>query len=109
MATEFRKGSMGAADEKNKTKWIYGSAFVYTIILLLLFVFDTDLHDFARRASFFMNLLGFLLIAASYGALYLAIKNESGKAIYILGFAILLALGICAACGFNFDYFGIDK
>lgn len=108
MATEFRKGSMGAADEKNKTKWIYGSAVVYILILLLLFVFNTDLHDFARRAGFFMNLLGFLLIAASYGTLYMAIKNETGKAIYIAGFALLLILGICAACGFNFDYFGIE-
>jgi hypothetical protein len=109
MATEFRKGSMGAAEEKNKTYWIYGSAVVYILILLCLFVFNTDLHDFARRASFFMNLLGFLLIAGSYGVLYLAIKNESGKTIYIAGFAVLLALGICTACGFNFDYFGLDK
>lgn len=108
MATEFRKGSMGAADQKSSKTFLIVAGGVYLLILLVLFVFNTDLHKFALRAGAILNILGFIMIVASYGVLYMAAKKETGKAGYIAAIAILLILGICTACGFNFDYFGIE-
>lgn len=109
---KFHEGSMGAAQEKTKKVFRIVGAVVYLAILYALFLGDTYLNDIQARAGVFVGIIGFLFIVASYVLLWFAdnvilpIKSE-----WFLGFSIiaLLALGICIACGFNFDLAGIRQ
>ena len=102
----FRKGSDGAADEKQDKIILIVAAVLTVLIWCCIFVFDTDLKAFANRASKFDNTLGSVLLFGSWVYLLVGqILKWSGKA--IIGWIILFAFGILVSCGFNFDYFGL--
>src|SRR5688572_12239975 len=108
MAKELRKGSMAAADAKsNKTFMIVAGIIYLAIVLLLVGVGDTFLGRYASRAPLLANAAGIVFIILSYLYLYTSVNSEKWvlKTIVIAG---LLIFGICLACGFNFDQFGIE-
>ncbi len=107
--TNYRPGSMGAAEKKSTKKFLIGAGVVYLIILLLLWgVIPTYMHQYFKRADFLLNLIGIIAILGSFYMIYSATKKGEAKVSYIIGAFILLAFGICCACGFNFDLHGIE-
>ena len=104
--TKPKPGSQGAADLKaNKTFLIV--AFVVTaLVFMSWFVFDTDQHDFVRRASAAANICGAIMIWGSWAVLLLGVWFEwaaNAKWAWLL----LLVGGLFTSTGFNLDYFGI--
>ena len=102
----FRKGSDGAADEKQDKIILIVVAVATMLLWCAIFVFDTDLKLFAGRATKLANIGGSLLIFGSWFYLLIGQRNKwEGKA--IIGWLLLLAFGVVLSCGFNFDYFGL--
>lgn len=108
MANNYRKGSMKAAEQKSNTifKVVAGVAYL-AIILLLLGVGNTFFGGYFERAPMYANALGIIAIIASYFLLY-KFMDADVKIWHMILVFILLALGIGAACGFNFDLHGIE-
>ncbi len=101
-----RKGSMAAAEKKSATIFLAIAAVITLLVVLTVFVFNTDLHRFANRAGAFWNVLGGLCFASSFAVLYFGYKEEADAKTGILWF-IMMALGFMCSCGWNFDYFGL--
>lgn len=102
----FRKGSDGAADEKQNKLMLVLAAIATIVVWCCLFVFDTDLKAFSDRASKFANILGSVFLFGSWFWLLIGhFQKWDAKA--GLGWLLLFAAGILTSCGFNFDYFGL--
>jgi RsiW-degrading membrane proteinase PrsW (M82 family) len=110
--TTFRKGSMGAADEKDRKKVLIGAAVIYVFILLCFFVLPFYTKDVAKRAGAIPNVLGTVFVLFSYACLYFENWFESKKTgndwrpILIAAFLIL---GLLTIGGFNFDLRGLAQ
>jgi RsiW-degrading membrane proteinase PrsW (M82 family) len=113
METKFRPGSMGAAEEKDRKKVLIGAAVIYIFILLCFFVFPFYTKDIAKRAGAVPNIIGVLLVIASYAGLYfnhkLETKSSSGAWVTVLLIAGGLVLGMLFMGGFNFDLRGLQE
>lgn len=111
MATQFRPGSMGAADEKDRKKVLIGAAVIYLFILLCFFAFPFYTRDAARRAGAIPNIIGAILVVASYVGLYfnhkLETKSSSNAWLTVLLIAGGLVLGMLTIIGFNFSLSGL--
>lgn len=111
MATTKPKGSMGAEDESDRKKVLIGAAIIYAFILGCFFVFPFYTRDIAKRAGAIPNIIGTLLVLASYAALYfnqrLETKKSSNAWASVLVIVLLLAIGMLTIGGWNFDLRGI--
>lgn len=104
--TNYPKGSQGAAEAKTAKVILIAGAVITLVVMLCVFVFDTDLRAFSRRAGLFPNIIGAACFVGSWVWLYIANKNEwESKA--AIGWLLLLIGGFLFSCGFNFNYFGI--
>lgn len=111
--TEYRKGSMGAADEKDRKKVLIGAAIIYAFILGCFFIFPFYTRDVAKRAGAIPNIIGALLVVASYAGLYfnhkLEMKSSSNAWLTVLLIAGGLVLGCLMMGGFNFNLSGLPN
>jgi hypothetical protein len=110
---QFQKGSDGYADQQGIKYLPIIGAVVYLLILLILFnVFPNYVGYAFKRASVLANIAGVILVIASYllllGASHSTTDSKSGW-VYGFGIIFFLGLGICLACGFNFDLHGIPN
>lgn len=74
--SNYRKGSMGAADEKNlKLALKVFSAIFGVVYLLFLFDFGTFFHHYFKEANLFWNIVAPLSAAGHYLFLWTKFKN----------------------------------
>lgn len=104
----FRKGSMGAADKKSEKLILIGATVVVLLILsMLYFNFPhTFFNDWHKSAADFWKYTGWIPLAASIGWMWFGKDvtfGEKGGKEYGLISILLIVLGICMSCGWNFD------
>lgn len=111
--TKFREGSMGAADAKDRKKVLIGAAVIYAFILGCFFVFPFYTRDIAKRAGAVPNIVGTLMVLASYAGIYfnhkIEMKKSSNAWLTVLIIAVCLVLGMLMIGGFNFDLRGLQS
>lgn len=110
MATNYRRST---EDEKDRRAVLIGAAVIYAFILGCFFVFPFYTRDIAKRAGALPNIVGFILVIASYAALYfnqrLETKKSSNAWLTVLLIFGLLVLGMLTMGGFNFDLRGLPN
>jgi hypothetical protein len=105
--SNYRKGSAGYAEDKEKRTMCIIFGIITFAVLLATFFLPTDLHRFMHRASGIANFFGAVLIICSWLVLVAgSIKDWNGYGVAI-SWLLLLGFGLCLSCGFNFDYFGL--
>lgn len=95
-------------EKKEDNRLLAALGVVTLLVLLCVFVFDTDMKEYAHRAGLVANIFGVLFIVGSWVFLYFGAKNYS-DAKGAGGWLILLALGVLLSCGFNFGDFGTSQ
>lgn len=103
-----RTGSQLAAEQK-EDKIILGAISVATLLIMLcVFVFNTQLKEHMQRASTLANILGALCIVGSVVYLWWSARNfMDAKGVII--WLIALGFGIALSCGFNFGDHGTSQ
>ena len=112
MSSIPRPGSMRAAEQKNRRNFLIGAGVVYAFILALFFVIPSYPKDWAARAGGFANVVGTLLVAASYGTMlfFNAVETKiKSTVVTVIVIGLLLVFGVCTLAGFNFDFVGIAQ
>lgn len=101
MSTKWPKGSAGEKEEKEHKVIALFVGCISVLVLMCLFVLDTDLKEAVKIASGWLNVVGGLMVAGSVVPIFRAFNaGEEGVKSYILWWGVLLALGICVSCGF---------
>ena len=97
---KWPKGSAGEAEQKQALIMCAVFGAISILVMLILFVFNNQLHDHVKVASPALKVIGGLMVAGSagivaYGAFGSADTKSFGK-----WWAVLLAGGIFVAAGF---------
>lgn len=107
--TDYRKGSMGAADQRNMRLGIIVFSVIF-LICYLLWIVPSNLysHYYFSHAGTGWKVVGFISIIAHYLFLFLAFKNveEPAGSKGFKSVALLFgwfALNILLLSGFNFS------
>ena len=98
--------SQWEVDIKENRVFLIVSGIVTVLIGMAVFNFNTYLKAFAERASSFDNIAGGLCIFGSWLVLFFGIRLAWPASAKVAWFGLLI-LGLCWACGFNFDLRGI--
>lgn len=106
--TKFRKGSMGAADEKSAKRFLIGATIIVSLIFSMVYLNfpHTFLNDYHRAAGSFWKVVGVFPFIGSVGFMWFGRETtwgEKGGWQYGAISIGLLALGIFCGCGWTFD------
>lgn len=97
--TNYRKGSAGAADQKESRIISIVFAIITILVGLVLYVFPNQLHTEVKDASLVWNIVGFVLLIASGGAVVVGAYSDEETKGYKWAWVILLVLAIFCAAG----------
>lgn len=96
-----RPGSQLAAEAKEDKIVLGVAALIVLGIALAVFVFNTDLRDYSRRAGTLLNVIGGACFVGSWLWMYFMAKNYSDGKNFIAVLLLIIA-GIVVSCGANF-------
>lgn len=105
--TKYPEGSQGAAEAKENKIILIVFGVITLLVLGLMYVFNTDIKLFVKRAGFVPNLIGTVSVIGSWCVYFYAIVKEKDSTWAGIVWFLLLGLGLVCSGGFNFDYFGL--
>lgn len=109
MTKKFRKGSMGAADERTAKLVLIVFSVIFAVIYSLFF-FDIGgnfFHDYFLRASPWSKIVGIVLIGVQYFLMWVKLRdwnNETGSRFSVEQYVLYLLTAVIMAFLGGFDF-----
>lgn len=112
MKRTYREGSQGAAEQKANKTFVLVAGIIYLLVVLCFVAFPTYMRDCFQRAPLIVNILGLAMVGGSYFMVYNSseqiLPSQSGHWYWIVC-VLLLVLGLCLSCGFQFSLDGLPN
>ena len=99
--SEYRKGSAGAAEEKQNRMMLIAFAVITVLVLGLEFVIPNDIKTSVMDASVIFRVLGGIVTAASWLPIYLGTRTPEDTKKYAIAWIITLVLGLLICIEFG--------